>query len=92
MLLDAVERGFDKVFGFRARNEYGGRDAEGEAVELLLAGDVLDGLVAGAACEEGLVAGEVGGGNFGFGMGEEPGAVALEGVEGQEFGVAGRGG
>ena len=43
------EDGFDEVFGFGAGNEDGGGDVEREAVELLLAGDVLDGFVGEAA-------------------------------------------
>ena len=39
------------MFGFGAGDEDGGSDAEGEAVELLFAGDVLDGLVGGAALD-----------------------------------------
>jgi hypothetical protein len=43
------------VFGLRAGNEDGGRDVEGQAVEFLLAGDVLDGLVGEAALDCGFV-------------------------------------
>ena len=39
------EDGFDEVFGFGAGDEDGRCDVEREAVELLFAGDVLDGLV-----------------------------------------------
>ena len=41
--------GFDEVLGFGARDEDGGGDFQCETVELLLAGDVLDGFVAQAA-------------------------------------------
>ena len=51
------EDGFDEVFGFGAGDEDGGGDVEGEAVEFLLAGDVLDGLVGEAAGDEGFVGG-----------------------------------
>ena len=44
-VVEFAEDGFDEVLGLGARDEDGGRDVEGEAVELLLAGDVLDGLV-----------------------------------------------
>jgi hypothetical protein len=37
--------GFDEKFGFGAGNEDRGRDMEGETVELLLAGNILDGLI-----------------------------------------------
>jgi hypothetical protein len=53
------EDGFDEVFGFRARDEDGGRDAEGEAEEFLLAGDVLDGFVVQAARDGGFIGGLV---------------------------------
>jgi hypothetical protein len=80
--------GFDEVFGFGARDEGVWRDAEGQAVELLLAGEVLQGFVRGAAVGEFVEALELGGGEFGIGVGEEPGAVAVEEVECEGFGVA----
>ena len=45
----SFEDGFDEVLGLGAGDEDGGGDLEGEAVELLLAGDVLDGFVVQAA-------------------------------------------
>jgi len=45
------------VFGFGPWDEDSGSDAEGEAVELLLAGDVLDWLVLQAASDGGIVGG-----------------------------------
>ncbi len=54
------EDGFDEVFGFGARDEDGGRDFQGEAVELLLAGDVLDGFVAQTAGDVFFVEGVLG--------------------------------
>ena len=45
------EDGFDEMLGLGARDKDGGSDVEGEAVELLLAGDVLDGLVSKAAVD-----------------------------------------
>ncbi len=56
------EDGFYEMLGFGARDEDGGGDFEGEAVELLLAGDVLDGFVFQAAGDVGFVKGFVGGG------------------------------
>ncbi len=49
------EDGFDEVFGLGAGDEDGGGDAEGERVELLLAGDVLDRLVLEAAGDGGFI-------------------------------------
>ena len=82
------EDGFDEVFGFGAGDEDRGCDAEGEAVELLLAGDVLERLVRGAAGDKGVVLREGDGVEIGFGMGEEPGAVAVERVGEEGFCIA----
>jgi hypothetical protein len=56
------EDGFDEMLGLRARDEDGGRDVEGEAKELLLANDVLDGLVSKAAVDASFVEVELVGG------------------------------
>jgi hypothetical protein len=48
---------FDEVLGLGAGDEDGGRDAQRQAVELLLAGDVLDGLVGQASRDCRLVCG-----------------------------------
>jgi hypothetical protein len=53
----SVRTASTRMFGLGARDEDGGGDAEGEAVELLLAGDVLDGLVGEAAADEGVIGG-----------------------------------
>jgi len=82
------EDGFDEVFGFGAGDEDVWGDAEGEAVELLLAGEVLEGFVGGAAGDELLEGCELGWGEFGFGVGEEVGAGLVEDVGEEEFGVA----
>ena len=66
--------GFDEVFGFRAGNEDGGRDVQGEAIELLFAGNVLDGFVGEAAEDEGFVGGLLGWREAVVGIGEEGGA------------------
>ncbi len=54
------EDGFDEVLGLGAGDEDGGGDVEGEAVELLLAGDVLDGFVVQAAGDASFVDGRAG--------------------------------
>jgi len=82
------EDGFDEMLGLRARDEDGGGDAEVEAVELLVAGDVLDGLVEEAASEALLVEGLLLRGEFADGVGEEGGSGYMECVEEKEFGVA----
>jgi hypothetical protein len=76
------------VLGFRAGDEDVGGDAQGEREEFLFAEDVLDGLVLGAPIEPPFELGLLGGGWLGVGVGEEPGAVALEGAQEEEFGVA----
>ena len=52
---DPAENGFDEEFGLGAGDEGVGGDAEHEAEELLMAGDVLEGLFGGAAGDEGAV-------------------------------------
>ena len=83
-----VEDGLDEVFGFGAGDEDVGRDAEVEAEEFLRAGDVLERLLRGAAGDEGAEGFEICGGEIVFGVGEEPGAVAMEGVGEEGLGVA----
>ena len=56
------EDGFDEEFGFGAGDEDGGGDVEGQAVEFLLAGDVLDGFVGEAAGDEAFEGGSLLGG------------------------------
>jgi hypothetical protein len=83
-----VEDGFDQELGFRAGDQGVGCDVEREAVELLNAGEVLQGFVGGAALGEGLELG-VGVWGEGFvGVGHEPGAVAGEQMQDEGFGVA----
>ena len=77
---EEFERGFDEMFGFWTRDEDVRRDAEREAVELLLAGDVLDGLVLGAAVDPLVVGGELVGCDGCFGVGEQEGAVDAGGA------------
>src|SRR5882757_2717071 len=74
---------------FGARDEDGGRDFQGEAVELLLAGDVLDGLVVQTAADAVFVRGALTGAEFVIGVGDEGDARDLQDVEEEQFGVAG---
>jgi hypothetical protein len=82
------EDGFDEMFGLGARDEDVGGDAEGEAEELLMAGEVLEGLVRGAAGDEGAEGFEGGGIDGVVRVGEEPGTIAVEGVGEEGFGFA----
>ncbi len=50
--VEVAEDRFDEVFGLGAGDEDGGCYAEREAVELLLAGDVLEGLAGEAALDQ----------------------------------------
>src|SRR6185312_12533337 len=84
----AAQRGLDQVLGFRAGNQNIGRDMKREPVELLLAEDVLDGLVLGAAVEPLFVGGLLLGCEFGIGVSEEKGAVAASGADEQQLRVA----
>jgi hypothetical protein len=68
------EDGFDEVFGFGAGDEDGGGDVEREAIEFLLAGDVLDGFVGEAASNEGFVGGGLAAGEGLVGVGVVVGA------------------
>jgi len=76
------------VLGFGARDEDGRRDLEGETIELLLAGDVLDGFVGEAAEDEVVVAGLLVRGEEARGVGVEFGAGDCEGVQQQQERVA----
>lgn len=82
------EDGFDQVFGFWARDEDGWCDVEREAVELLLASDVLDGLVREAAENEAVVAGLLMGSERAVAVGVQRGARDSERVEKQKERVA----
>ena len=82
------EDGFDEVLGLGARDEDVGRDAQGEAEELLRAGEVLEGMLGSAAGDEGPEGVEVGGGQVIVGVGEKPGAVAMQDVGEQGLSVA----
>ena len=91
-LLDVMQDGFDEQFGFGARDERGGGDAERQAEELLHAGDVLDGLV-GEAAGDCFVEGSVfDGSERARRVGIEGSAGERERVEEKELGVAAGGG
>jgi hypothetical protein len=51
LVVQFCEDGFDEVLGFGPGDENGGGDVQCEAVELLLAGDVLDGFAGEAALD-----------------------------------------
>jgi hypothetical protein len=82
------EDGFDEKLGFGAGDEDGGRDVERERIELLLAGDVLDGLVGEAAKDEALVAGLLVEGEDAAGVGVQRGAGDAQRVQQQQQRVA----
>jgi hypothetical protein len=88
LLTRPVEDGFDEVFSFGARDEDVARHAEGEAEELLRAGEVLQRMLRGAAGGEVAEGIEVRRGEIVVGVSEEPGAVAVEDVGEQGLGVA----
>ncbi len=85
---DPAEDSFYEELGFGAGDEGVAGDTEVEAVELLMAGEVLDGFFGGAAGDEGAVGAEEGGGELGVGVGDEPGAVAEEEMGEQSLGLA----
>ncbi len=70
-VIQFAEDGFDQVFRFGAGDEDGRCDAEREAVELLLAGNVLDGFAGEAAGDCGCVGSLFGGGEGAVGVGVE---------------------
>jgi hypothetical protein len=85
-----VQDGFDEELGFGAGDEGVAGDAEREAVELLRADEVLQGLLGGAAGDEGAEGRENRGGELVVGVRDEPGAVAEEDVREQRVGFAAR--
>lgn len=88
LLPSEVEDGLDEMLGLGARDEDVGRDAECEAEELLGAGEVLERMLSGPACHEGAELVEVRRGEIVVGVGEEPGAIAMEYVGEERLGVA----
>ena len=89
-MVDQVKDCLDEVLGFRAWNEHGGGDEEFGAPELLVSGEVLQGLTGGAAVDELIVGRLLGGGQLTLGMGVEVGAVTAEGVKHEHFGADAR--
>lgn len=87
----AGQNGFHEEFSLRAGYEDCGGDVKRKTVELLCAGDVLDGLVVEAACNRGLIGDLLIGGQAAVGIGKELAARDVEDVEEQELGVAGGG-
>ena len=86
--LRPCEDGFDEVLGFGARDEHGRSDTEGEAVELLYAGEVLEGFACGSALREGEQCCGLLRSELGFRVREEPGAGLAEYVREKKLGVA----
>ena len=82
---EAIERDFDEVFGFRARNQDVRGDFKFEAPEFLFAGEMLRRFATGAASDQRQKCVDVGGIHRFFGMGVEPGAIALKNVEQKQF-------
>jgi hypothetical protein len=82
------EDGFDEVFGLGARDEDGGSYEEVEAIELLMAGDVLDGLLGDATLNGVGEGGLLGGGERTIWFGVELGSGDVEGVEQEQQGIA----
>src|SRR5207302_9073129 len=79
---------FDEMLGLGARDENRGGDFQAETVELLLAYDVLHGLVAETAGDAGVVGGTLGLTELVVGVSDEGDAWDLQGVKQQEFRVA----
>lgn len=85
---DGIEDGFDEELGFGARDERVWRDAQGEAEEFLLAGEVLERFMSGAASGEGAELGEVLYGERVVAVSEKPRAIAAEDVREEDFRIA----
>jgi hypothetical protein len=85
-----MQDGLDEELGFGAGDEGVAGDAEVEAVELLVSGEVLDGFFGGATGDERTIGMKEGGGELGFGVGDEPGAVAEEEMGEEGLGLAAR--
>jgi len=83
---EAVERDFNEMFGFWARDENVWSDFECEAPEFLFAGEVLDGDAGDSAVEKILICGGFVDGELGFGMRIEIGALTACGVKEQQLG------
>jgi len=89
-VVDEIEDGFDEVLGLRAWDEHGGGDEKVGAPELLVSGEVLQGLSGGAASDELVVLHLLGGGQLALGVGVEVGAVALQHMKDENLGADAR--
>jgi hypothetical protein len=85
---NAFEHGFDQVLGLRARNEGSRGHFESESEELLLAGDVLDGLAAEPALDDGLISGKLFRREHAIWMCEQGSAVDVKNVQQQQLRIA----
>jgi hypothetical protein len=88
--IELGQGGLDEVLRLRPRDQDGGGNVEGERIELLLASDVLDGLVGEAAEDEAVVLGLLLQGERAAGVGVQLRARDADGVEQQQCGIAGR--
>ena len=88
-LLHLVDDCLDELLGLGARDEDGGRDAQRERVELLLAGDVLDRLIGETALNQRVVRGLLRWREREFGFGELCGMGDSQRVAQQKRGIAG---
>ena len=75
----------NKVLGLRPGNEHAAVNAKRQAVELGLAGDVLDGLAGEAPLNQRVVTHRSLGVEHFIGVGDEEGAVALDEMEQERF-------
>jgi len=85
---NAFEHSFDEVLSLWPRNQGGGRDLEQKPEELLLAGNVLDQLVAEAAFDSGLVGCKLLGREHAIVMRQQGCAVDVKNVQQQQLRVA----
>ena len=83
-----LQDSFDHEFGLRSWDKDGGGHREGQAVELLLPGDVLDGLIPQTPVNRDFVADLLIGREFASRISEKGNPGDIEGVEKQEFGIA----
>src|ERR1035437_1550767 len=86
--IEFKEDGLDEVFRFGSWDQNGGRDAEGKAVELLFAGDVLDRLVGDSPKYKAVVAGLLVESECAVGIGVQRGARDSQRVQKQQKRVA----
>jgi hypothetical protein len=85
---ETFQNGFNEVLGLGAGDERGGGDFELESKELLLAGNVLDGLVAEAASDGSLINGKLQRREDTRGISEERGAIKTKDVQKQKLRIA----